>query len=77
METISNKLVVEFYKRIVPLVIRNRVTILRNAGGLDTVRRNIFKTYRFPTQMEDEEIRDVVGYLSNHPLRVFPYHFPD
>lgn len=65
-----------FYKLIIPAVLRERFTMMRNAGGLNTIRKNILYYYQ-KKAITDIEIAQVLDYLRNKPLRLFPYHFPD
>lgn len=67
---------VKVYKHLVPDVIRNRVTMLRNAGGLNTMRKHILHFYRSKLN-GDAEVGEVLNYLKTNPLRLFPYEFPD
>ena len=50
--------------------------MLRNAGGLNTIRKNILHYYQ-EKGITDIEIAQVLDYLKKKPARLFPYHFPD
>lgn len=69
--------IVRVYKRLIPKILRDKITILRNSGGLNTIRRNILSYYSSPVGANSDEIKQVLGYLKKKPLRLFPYRFPD
>lgn len=69
-----NRKVVDIYKISVPAILRDKITMLRNAGGLDTTRKNIMAYYK--SQAVNDEIRLVLNYLKKKPLQLFPYQFP-
>ncbi len=48
---------------------------MRNAGGLNTIRKNILNYYR-DVPISDE-IKMVINFLKKNPLKLFPYSFPE
>ena len=73
----GSSLFLTMYKNIVPKKIKNRITMLRNAGGLDTIRKKILRLYDSPEKDLDGEIKAVLTFLKKNPLKLFPYRFPD
>ena len=70
------KPIVEFYIWIVPAPLRYRILMIRNSGGLNTIRKDILRLYK-QTAKQDVEIAEVLNYLKTKPLRIFPYAFMD
>lgn len=70
-----NKTVLRTYKTLFPKIIRDKVTILRNAGGLNTIRKNILDFYKKNPEEVNDEIQIVLKYLKSQPLNIFPYEF--
>lgn len=66
---------IRLYKVFIPEIIRNRITMLRNSGGLNTIRKNILAYYH-SLELDDDEINMVLNFLKSNPLKVFPYSFP-
>lgn len=50
--------------------------MLRNSGGLNTIRKNILSYYS-SQQINNVEIKSVLNYLKKNPLKLFPYDFPE
>ncbi len=71
-----NARLVNFYKKLFAEAFRDKVTMLRNSGDLNTIRKNILSYYGSHPQSVNDEIQMVLSYLKNHPLQLFPYHFP-
>ncbi|MBC7695213.1 MAG: dimethyladenosine transferase [Burkholderiales bacterium] len=70
------KPIVDFYIRIIPAALRYRISMIRNSGGLDTIRRDVLRLYK-DSAKKDVEIAEVLNYLKRKPLRIFPYAFVD
>lgn len=71
-----NKALVKTYKIIIPGFVRDKIKIMRNAGGLNTLRKNILSYYNAAPEKENDEIKMVINFLKKNPLKLFPYHFP-
>jgi hypothetical protein len=65
--------IVGFYKLVVPEILRNKISMLRNAGGLNSMRKDILSFYK---DNQDDEIKEVIRFLRKKPLQLFPYQFP-
>lgn len=70
------KPIVDFYIRIMPSPLRSRISMMRNSGGLNTIRKDIIRLYKQKAKA-DVEIAQVLKYLKTNPLRIFPYAFVD
>lgn len=71
---LTNTLLVA-YKAIVPRIFRNKITLLRNAGGLTDLRNNIFAFFFLSPAEVNVDVKLVLKYLKNNPVTVFPYEF--
>ena len=69
------KRLVTIYKQLIPNYFVNQISIYRNAGGLNTIRKGIFKYYRYSPEKINDEVKIVLDYLKWHPLTLFPYSF--
>ncbi len=64
------------YKAVIPKFISEKITMYRDAGGLNTLRKNILKYYSdLPVKSISEEQREILDYLKKHPVKIFPYAF--
>ena len=70
-----NRKIVDIYKILVPAFLRNKITLFRNAGGTNTIRKNIINYYSSPGKPNTAEIEMVLAYLRKNPLALFPYNF--
>lgn len=77
MKKAFKKIIISIYKQFVPLKIRDKVTMYRDAGGLNTLRKEILKYYNSlpKDQINHEEIA-IINFLKKSSLKIFPYAFP-
>lgn len=71
-----NRKLVNVYKGFVPQIFRNKITMIRNVGDLDTIRKKILAYYTSSESIVNDEIKIVLKYLQKNPLTIFPYQFP-
>ena len=69
------KALIKIYKNFIPTVIQKNITILRNKGGLNTIRKNILDFYTAQPSHANDEIQIILNYLKANPLSIFPYPF--
>lgn len=70
-----NRSIVKFYKTLLPGLVRNKITIFRNSGGLNTIRKNILAYYQSYPEKINDEVQLVLNFLRKNPLCLFPYNF--
>ena len=71
-----NRRLVDIYKILIPEIFRDKITMIRNSGGLNTIRKNILAYYNTSPETANDEIKKVLNYLRKNPLKLFPYDFP-
>ena len=71
-----NYKIFKLYKKIVPQKLAEKISIWRNAGGRNTIRKEIISYYEASPEEMNFEIQEALLYLRKHPLSIFPYSFP-
>jgi hypothetical protein len=56
-------------------LIRNKITMARDRSGLNSLRLEILSYYA-KNNLNDNELKNALFYLSKNPLQIFPNHFP-
>lgn len=70
------KLLRTLYDDVLPQFIRNRIIIARTSSYLKQLRNDIINYYStLPNDQLTNEHRQVIQYLRNNPIYVFPYSF--
>jgi len=72
------EIVKKIYLNVVPIILRKKLSIIRNYNNLNDLRKEIIKYYsRLPENQITEEQYQVVEYLKKNPISEFPYIFQE
>ncbi len=74
-KTKALSLILQVYKILVPVRAKNIITMKRNKGGLNDIRKSILSYYGTDKWKSNSEVQEVTHFLKTNPLAVFPYTF--